>query len=125
MPCHSRYRRRLGRRLPPPWYRTAPEWLVLEPVGDSDSRHRIALKAADLAAVLADLPADHGNPMDLLAIPARRLLLSPIRETASLWDALETLRTTHAVALYVVQSRNPLSVRGIVTEAAIRDFYRL
>jgi CIC family chloride channel protein len=101
---------------------THPEWVVLE-TGKDPTGATIALRAADLAAHLAEGPAD--QPIDLLAIPARRLLLSPIRETASLWDALETLRTTRAEAVYLAHTYNPFPVRGIVTEEAIKNFYRI
>lgn len=105
---------------------THPEWLVLdlarEP-GDDPTGARMALMAADLATHLLERPAD--ETIDLLAIPARRLLLSRIRETASLWDALETLRATRAGAVYLEHTHNPFSVRGIVTEEAIKSFYRI
>lgn len=107
----------------------APDWLVLD-TGDDQTRDKIALRAADLATYLEDAPVEVlslEQAIDLLAIPARRLLLSPIHETASLWDALEAIRSSQAEALYVAHLNNPLmtSVRGIVTEDAIKNFYRI
>lgn len=65
--------------------------------------------------------------IDLLVIPARRLLLSPIHETANLWDVLEAMRSSQAEALYVPHQHNLLtiSVRGVVTEDAIKNYYRI
>lgn len=106
-----------------------PEWIILD-AGDDQHSDKIAMRAADLATYLNDAPVEVlslTQPIDLLAIPARRLLLSPIHETASLWDALEAIRTSRGEALYVAHFHNPLSasIRGIVTEDAIKNFYRI
>lgn len=106
-----------------------PEWLVLD-ARDDQKNKKIALRAADLASYLSNAPLNVlslEQPIDLLAIPARRLLLSPIHETASLWEALEAIRTFQVEALYVADFNNPLiaSIRGIITEEAIKNFYRI
>lgn len=106
-----------------------PEWLVFD-AHDDQSRDKTALRAADLATFLESAPLEVlslEQDVDLLAIPARRLLLSPIHETATLWDALEAMRLSRAEALYVAYSNNPLinAVRGLVTEDAVKNFYRI
>ena len=106
-----------------------PEWLVLD-FNEKGTRDKIALNPADLATYLQDAPVEVlslAEDIDLLAIPGRRLVLSPIHETANLWEALEALRNTNAEALYVARINNPLgaSIRGIVTEQSINNFYQV
>lgn len=106
-----------------------PDWLVFD-AKDDQTRDKTAMRAADLATYLENAPVEVlslERNIDLLAIPARRLVLSPIHETASLWDALEAMRSSQAEALYVPHQHNLLtiSVRGIVTEDAIKNFYRI
>lgn len=105
-----------------------PQWIVLD-FKEQETRDKIALNPADLAAYMEEAPLDVlslEKNIDLLAIPARRLVLSPIHETATLWEALEVLRRNNAEALYVSRLNNPLAtvVRGIVTEDAINNYYR-
>jgi CIC family chloride channel protein len=106
-----------------------PEWLIFD-THDDQTRDKTALRAADLAAFLESAPLEVltlAQDIDLLAIPARRLLLSPIHETATLWDALEAMQLSRAEALYVAHLNNPLTtaVRGLVTEDAVKNFYRI
>lgn len=106
-----------------------PEWIVVD-FKEKGTRDKIALNPADLAAYLDDAPVEVlslAEDIDLLAIPARRLILSPIHETANLWEALEALRSTNAEALYVARIHNPLtaSIRGIITEQAINNYYQV
>lgn len=106
-----------------------PEWIVID-FKEKGTRDKIALNPADLAAYLEDAPVEVlslAEDIDLLAIAARRLILSPIHETANLWEALEALRTSNAEALYVARVNNPLavSIRGIITEQAINNYYQV
>lgn len=106
-----------------------PEWIVLD-FKEQGTRDKIALNPADLASYLENAPVEVlslEEDIDLLAIPARRLVLSPIHETANLWEALEALRNTQAEALYVARLNNPLtaSIRGIITEQAINNYYQV
>lgn len=106
-----------------------PDWIVLD-FKQQETRDKLALNPADLATYLAEPPVEVlslEKDIDLLAIPARRLVLSPIHETANLWEALEILRNRGAEALYVGRTHNPLatSIRGIITEDAIKNYYRI
>ena len=105
-----------------------PTWIVID-FKEQETKDKVAMRAADLATYLEEAPVDVLSleaDIDLLAIPARRLVLSPIHETASLWEALEALRHTNAEALYVARSNNPLAtaIRGIVIEEDIRNYYQ-
>ena len=105
-----------------------PEWIVLD-FKEKETRDKLALRAADLATFLSEAPVEVlslAEDVDLLAIPGRRLVLSPIHETATLWEALEAIRNTQKEALYVARLNNPLSsnVRGILTEECIRNYYQ-
>lgn len=106
-----------------------PQWIVLD-FNEKGTRDKIALNPADLSTYLNDAPIEVlslAQDVDLLAIPARRLVLSPIHETATLWEALEALRLTNAEALYIARLSNPLaaSIRGIVTQESINNFYQI
>lgn len=106
-----------------------PEWIVLD-FKEQGTRDKIALNPADLASYLENAPVEVlslEEEIDLLAIPARRLILSPIHETANLWEALEAMRKTHAEALYVARVNNPLtaSIRGVITEQSINNYYQV
>ncbi len=106
-----------------------PEWIVLD-FKEKSTRDKIALKAADLASYLADAPVEVlslAENLDLLAIPARRLTLSPIHETATLWEALEAIRNANAEGLYVARLNNPLAaqIRGVITEDDVKNYYQL
>lgn len=105
-----------------------PQWLVLD-FNEQGTRDKVALNAADLAAYLDEAPVEVlslAEEIDLLGIRARRLILSPIHEAASLWEALEALRNTRVEGLYVARVDNPLtaSIRGIVTTESITNFYQ-
>lgn len=104
-----------------------PEWIILD-FKDQETRDKIALRAADLATYLAEAPVEVlslAEDVDLLAIPGRRLVLSPIHETATLWEAQEALRNTNAEGLYVARMGNPLaaSILGIITQDSINNYY--
>lgn len=107
-----------------------PKWIILDfKDTEEGTRDKIALNAADLASFLESAPIEVlslEEEVDLLDIPARRLILSPIHETANLWEALEAIRTTNAEALYVARRNTPLtaSMRGIITEDAINNYYQ-
>lgn len=106
-----------------------PEWIVLD-FKEESTRDKVALNPADLAFYLENAPVEVlslAEEVDLLAIPGRRLVLSPIHETASLWEALEAIRSTQAEALYVARLNNPLmaAVRGIITEQSINNYYQV
>lgn len=106
-----------------------PQWIVLD-FKEQSTRDKIALNAADLATYLADAPVEIlslAENIDLLAIAARRLTLSPIHETATLWEALEAIRSAKVEGLYVSRLNNPLaaSIRGIVTADDIKNYYQI
>ncbi len=106
-----------------------PQWIVLD-FKENETRDKIALNPADLSKYLQEAPVDVlslEKDIDLLAIPARRLVLSPIHETATLWEALLAIRNGGAEALYVSRINNPIatSVQGILTEESIKNFYQV
>ena len=106
-----------------------PMWLVF----DHDNT-KVALRAADLAAVLADntpeVVPESTKPqepqIDLLEIPGRRYMLQPIHDTANLVEALDYLKKTGTDALYVSRTYSPLKghLHGIITLAAIENYYQ-
>ena len=86
------------------------------------------MNAADLAAYVESAPVEVlslDESIDLLNIPGRRLTLSPIHDTANLWEALEAIKNSQAEALYVAIRNTPLtaSIRGLITEEAINNYY--
>ncbi len=106
-----------------------PEWVVLD-FKEESTRDKVALKAADLATYLSEAPVEIlslEDNIDLLGIPARRLTLSPIHETATLWEALEVIRRSNFEGLYIARLSNPLtaSILGIVTEEDIKNYYQI
>ncbi len=107
-----------------------PKWIITDfKDTEEGTRDKLALNAADLAAYLESAPMDVLNleeKIDLLNIPGRRLILSPIHEAATLWEALEAIRTSNTEALYVAKRNTPLtaSIRGIITEEAIKNYYQ-
>ena len=106
-----------------------PVWVVLD-FKENSTRDKVALKAADLATYLAEAPVEIlslAKDLDLLAIPARRITLGPIHETATLWEAIEAIRTGHTEGLYISRLNNPLaaSIQGIVTEEDIKNYYQI
>lgn len=106
-----------------------PQWVVLD-FKENSTRDKVALKAADLAAYLEQAPVEVlslTEKVDLLAIAARRLTLSPIHETATLWEALQAIRANNAEGLFLARAGNPLvtAIFGIVTEEDIKNYYRV
>lgn len=105
-----------------------PQWVVVD-FKDRETRDKVALNPADLASYLEQAPVEVlslEKHIDLLDIPARRLVLSPIHETATLWEALEALRQSNTEALYISRTGNPLAtaIKGIVTKDAINNYYQ-
>lgn len=107
-----------------------PRWIIVDFKNkDEGTRDKLALNAADLAAYIESAPVEVlslDESIDLLNIPGRRLTLSPIHDTANLWEALEAIKNSQAEALYVAIRNTPLtaSIRGLITEEAINNYYR-
>ncbi len=106
-----------------------PEWIVVDADEESE-RDKVALRAADLATYLQEAPVavlSLSEEIDLLEIAGRRLVLQPIHDTATLWEALEALRATQADALYVSRHNSPavVTVTGLVTRDAIDNYYQV
>ncbi|MDZ7924795.1 MAG: chloride channel protein [Marinagarivorans sp.] len=100
-----------------------PHWLIL----DQAPRY-VALKAANLASWLDDAPVSVltlEEDIDLFAIPAQRLILLPIYEDATLWEAEQVLAQGQSDALYVTTSNGSIvqSIQGVVTAEHLDNFY--
>lgn len=98
-----------------------PRWVLV-----SEEREPTTLLAAvDLAAWLEENP-DAAKPVDLLAIPARRLEARPVHLHDTLQEAREALERTHADALYVRRMTAPgfWRVYGVLTREQIESAYR-
>jgi CIC family chloride channel protein len=101
-----------------------PQWLVVE-----TDKKKLLLQAVDLASYLDEAPVavlSLEEEIDLLDIAARRRVLAPIHPSATLLEALQALRAEGTDALYVTRPSTPLisSIRGIVTQEAIENYYQ-
>jgi hypothetical protein len=98
-----------------------PRWLVV----DIDEATRVLMPAVDLARALEE-DANAEGPIDLLALPSRRLELAPVPFQASLQEALEVMERSQAEALYVERVVAPTirRIEGVLTRAGIESAYR-
>lgn len=101
-----------------------PQWIALEQQEGQQSE-RIILPAAALARWL-DEHHDPEEKLDLLEIPAARLLASPIHLEATLQEADEEMRQYGVEALYVRHMHAPTlhRISGIITREQIETHYR-
>lgn len=101
-----------------------PQWVALEQQ-DGQKSERIILPAAALARWL-DEHHDPEEELDLLEIPAARLLASPIHLEATLQEADEEMRQYGVEALYVRHMHAPTlhRISGIITREQIETHYR-
>ncbi|ODC04674.1 hypothetical protein BFW38_15215 [Terasakiispira papahanaumokuakeensis] len=101
-----------------------PQWIALEQQ-EGQKSERIILPAAALARWL-DEHHDPEEKLDLLEIPAARLLASPIHLEATLQEADEEMRQYGVEALYVRHMHAPTlhRISGIITREQIETHYR-
>ena len=98
---------------------TQPDWLVF-----SQNEQLTALWAADLAHFL-EHPQEEHTEIDLGEVPGRRYMMHGVPQTASLYDALKTLKKSQCTVLYVTGSQHShRSVFGILTLDAIQNHYQ-
>lgn len=98
----------------------SPRWVLA-----LDDGHPVALlPAADLARQLAE--AAEQSVFDLLELPAARLQVAPIALQATLQEALETMNTSGAEALYVTMQADADLARiyGVLRRTDIERSYR-
>ncbi|MVF12964.1 chloride channel protein [Ketobacter sp. MCCC 1A13808] len=109
-----------------------PNWLLIE----KDGLPSHFLPAADLALHLGNLdeqskekPSENGNieQINLLDIPAHRDNVSPILLSATLQEALETMKRHDVNAVYVrrMSAPNIYRVFGLVRKQDIEHFYQV
>ncbi|MBK5967599.1 MULTISPECIES: chloride channel protein [Thiorhodovibrio] len=97
----------------------SPDWIII----NTDKKPTYLMPAIAVASFLSQNP--DVESIDLLAIPGDRLELAPVHLQATLQEALDTLKTTGAQALYV---RRPLApgidhVYGVLTRSRIDTAY--
>ena len=97
----------------------APEWIVIR---DEESRLEL-MPAVELARHLQE---SDDETIGLLDIPALRYQLAPLRMQASLQEAIETIRQSHAEALYIewFDSHHYWRIQGVLTREQIESAYR-
>ncbi len=104
-----------------------PEWLLLQ------DKH-LLIEPAALVQYLetrdseaGDEPAtertDPDEPLDLMAIPAKRLEMVAISPNANLYEAWQTLNQSQVDALYIPAPGG--GVAGLVTREQLESYYRL
>ena len=96
-----------------------PEWVLVN--GQDDER--VLMPSVEL---LRTLEQQSEAELDLLAIPATRYEMAPIRMQATLQEALETLDNSSAEALYIewFDQAHYWRIQGILTRSQIESAYR-
>ena len=96
-----------------------PLWLVIR-----REENLLLMPAADLARYIEENADD--NDIDLLEIPSKRMQLAPVKQQATLQQALKCLDESEAEALYVIQPIGAAADRifGIVTRQDIEQSYQ-
>jgi len=99
-----------------------PEWLLI----DGEAGPVSLMPALDLVRYLQTADPEGGDPIDLLAIPGRRMDVAPVYLQATLQEALEQLGGD-VEALYVEQVTAPgiRRIYGILTREQLESAYRL
>lgn len=100
-----------------------PNWLIVD-----EAPKYTALKAANLAAWLAEAPVEIlalEKDIDLFAIPAQRLILAAIHEEATLWEVEQAISQGQADAVYVAPAQQSVlnAVLGLVTAEHLDNYY--
>ncbi|MET0067340.1 MAG: chloride channel protein [Candidatus Thiodiazotropha sp.] len=97
-----------------------PEWLIINAPEDK----KVLMPSVELLRTLEQRPDE--EQLDLLAIPATRYELAPIRMQATLQEALEQLDRKHIDALYIewFDSGHYWRIQGVLTRDLIESAYR-
>ncbi|MET0090051.1 MAG: chloride channel protein [Candidatus Thiodiazotropha sp.] len=97
-----------------------PEWLII----NAPENKKILMPSVELLRTLEQRPEDEN--LDLLAIPATRYELAPIRMQATLQEALELLERNHIDALYIewFDADHYWRIQGVLTRDLIESAYR-
>ncbi len=92
-----------------------PRWIIVE----NEQGPISLLPSGDLAHALSE--QTDGAELDLLAIPGQRLQLTGLHQQATLQEAMQTLNTEQAEALYIWKPGPPqiLRIEGVVTRESI------
>ncbi len=100
-----------------------PIWVIL---CDNGTHYPHAIRAADLAIYLEEHTDAEPAPIDLLEIPGKHFRLSPIHESASLFDAWQSFETQETEMLSVSGYGHALQggVQGILTLDSIENYYK-
>ncbi len=99
-----------------------PQWILIRE--DEEKLPHTLMLASELARHMEER-ADESEPLDLLAIPAKRLQVTPVAFQATLQEGWEALQSSHSEALYVVRdtlTRQP-AIFGILSREDIEVNY--
>ena len=101
-----------------------PEWLLVYPLDEPAA----LMQAVDLVRYLQDTDAESAldSPVDLMAIPGRRLEVAAVNLQANLQEALEILDRKGVDALYVERMALPgvRRIFGVLTRHSVETAYR-
>jgi len=101
-----------------------PHWLII-----NREEGKLLMPAADLARFIEEqaAEADAETVIQLQEIPSKRLELAPVRQQATLQQALKVLNESEAEALYVIRPLGSVADRiyGILTREQIEKSYSL
>ncbi len=129
-----RVNRNLTRKEADEILKTQPNWLLIEHKGQPTH----FMPAAELALYISTLeeetaPAEDDTPpeeevrINLLEIPAQRDNVTPVLLSATLHEALETMKKADVSAVYVrrMSAPNIYRVFGVVRKQDIEHYYQI
>lgn len=123
--CHAQRELTLAQarallKLQPEWIILQDKHLLIEPAALVQHLESLETEADEKKS--PDAPETQ-EPMDLLAIPAKRLEMVAISPSANLYEAWQTLNQSQVDALYVPASGG--GIAGLVTRDQLESYYRL